>query len=241
MKKLVVMVSVYNAGDWLENRLENLLASNCRRDMEIWVVNANSPDPRDHAIPKKFPVQYRKLNDRIGVYAAWNFIIKNSNSQYITNANADDLIAPDGYSRLMAILDRRPRVGFAYPSWYVTDTPNLNWSQVTSDPNLAEAGQGGRPGQYGGDLGEAGVGHFPLWRRKLHNKFGFFDERFRALGDADWWARCHFLGKVGFEWDQDYLACYYWRQGQNLWHQMINEDEWRLYHSRCDDYKQGIT
>lgn len=243
MRKLTVMVSVYAAGDWLENRLDNLCHSGSRKDMDIWVLNANSPDPRDDEIPQKFTgpgFHYDKLPERIGVYAAWNWIIRNSNSQYLTNANADDLVAPACYQKLMGALDRHPKSSFAYPSWYVTDHPNLRWHQVTGRDGLTEAGPGGQPGQYAGDLGVAGVGHFPLWRRELHSKYGQFDERFRALGDADWWARCYYLGGAKFEWVSEYLACYLWRQGQNLWHQCINQDEWDLYHRRAGEYKLGV-
>lgn len=242
MKKLVVMVSVYEAGDWLENRLDNLLHNVSRAETDIWVLNANSPDPRDDEIPRKFTgpgVHYCKLPDRVGVYAAWNWIINNSSSQYLTNANADDLVAPTCYQKLMAALDGEPGNGFAYPNWYVTDRPNLRWAEVTGRGGLAEAGGGGKPGQYTGDLGASGVGHFPLWRRELHDRHGPFDERFRALGDAEWWARCFHLGRVGFDWVPEYLACYLWRHGQNLWHRCINQDEWDLYHRQVEQYKRG--
>lgn len=236
MKKLAVLVSIYNAGDWIENRLDNLCRTATVNDQEIWVVNANSPDPRDDAIPRKFPVQYVKLSERIGVYAAWNYIIKNSESHYLTNANADDLIAPNGYERLMHVLDTMQDIAFTYPSWYTTGTPNLKWDQVVSS-GLAAAD--GTPGTYVGDLGVAGVGHFPMWRRSLHAKYGLFDERFRALGDADWWARCFYIGHCQFRWLNNFLACYLWRDGENLWHQTVNEPEWELYHRKVGRYKEG--
>ena len=52
--KITVMVSIYKSGDWLENRINNLLSSTMVDDIEICCVNANSPDKRDHKIPKKF-------------------------------------------------------------------------------------------------------------------------------------------------------------------------------------------
>jgi len=236
MKKLTVMVSLYAGGDWIENRLDNLCKTITANDQEIWVVNANSPDIRDHDIPQKFPVQYIKLADRIGVYAAWNYIIKNSNSHYITNANADDLIAPNGYEKLINILDSKLDVDFTYPSWYTTGTPNLKWDQVVSS-GLASAD--GLPGAYAGNLDIAGVGHFPMWRRSLHSKHGFFDERFNALGDADWWARCFYIGRCQFRWLNNFLACYLWRSGDNLWHRAVNEPEWDLYHRKISRYREG--
>jgi glycosyltransferase involved in cell wall biosynthesis len=171
--------------------------------MEIWCINANSPDERDNIIPQKFPVTYIKLPERVGVYAAWNHIIRNSNSEYITNANADDLIAPDGYERLMYVLDRSKQDSFVYPSWYTTSTPNLKWDQIVSSKL---ASPDGTPGSYKGDLGTSGVGHFPMWRRSLHSRLGLFDENFKALGDADWWARCFHIGNCNFKWLNNFLS-----------------------------------
>lgn len=240
MKKLTVMVSLYNSGLWIENRLNNLFNSTAINEMEIWCVNANSPDPLDDIIPAKYDVQYLKLPERVGVYAAWNHIIQASNSYYITNANTDDLIAPNGYERLMSVLDNNHGFGFAYPSWYTSDIDNLQWPQV---PKKADH-TGGDPGNYSGDLGLGGVGHFPLYRRNLHNQYGLFDERFKALGDADFWSRCYHYGKTKFIWVKEHLACYLWRGARNegdrnLWHKEINQNEWDLYHSKAESYKQG--
>ncbi len=229
------MVSIYNAGEFIENRLDNLRKSTIAKDTEIWVVNANSPDPRDHAIPQKFDVNYVKLPERVGVYAAWNHIIKNSKSQYLTNANADDLIAPNGYEKLTRNLDQVQSCGFSYPSWFTTATPNLNWDDVRK--GKAACDKSGKPGQYKGNLDDGGVGHFPIWRRSLHDKLGLFDEGFKALGDADWWARCWWVGKIDFRWHKEYLACYLFRNGENLWHREVNENEWQRYHQKVANYR----
>ncbi len=238
MKKLVVMVSVYNAGEFIENRLDNLRKSTMAEDTEVWVVNADSPDPRDHVIPSKLQsdnLKYIKLSERVGVYAAWNYIIRHSKSAYLTNANADDLIAPNGYEKMIRTLELVPNSAFAYPSWYTTSTPNLTWEEVKKGKAVAD--KQGKPGTYKGDLEAGGVGHFPLWKRELHSKLGYFDEEFKALGDADWWARCWWVGKADFRWHKEHLACYLWRNGDNLWHREVNEAEWHRYHQKVESYK----
>ncbi len=236
MKKLVVMVSVYQAGEFIQNRLDNLRQSSMWDDMEVWVVNADSPDPRDHDIPSQYPgVRYERLPARIGVYAAWNWIVRNTQSLYLTNANADDLIAPKAYEKMSLTLDLIANSGFTYPSWYATATPNLSWDQVRRGEGGID--REGQPGIYRGDLDRATVGHFPMWRRSLHDEFGLFDERFLALGDADWWARCFWKGGVDFRWNKEYLACYLFRNGQNLWHTAVNGSEWHLYHQKVGQYQ----
>jgi hypothetical protein len=228
MKKLTVMVSIYESGQFIENRLENLMQCDCLNDIEIWCVNANSPDEKDDTIPQKFPVNYIKLDRRISVYETWNYIIEKSQGQFITNGNTDDIVAPNCYSRLMAHLDIHD---FAYCSWYSTHIPNQQWNSMTYiDP-------GGRPGYFNGDINAGGVGHFPVWRRSLHEKLGGFDTDFQALADAEWWARCFYVGKAKFIWVNELLGCYLWRDGQNLWHRMVTPQEWELFHQKVMGYK----
>lgn len=228
------MVSLYNSGDWIRNRLDNLMQTTTLSQSEIWCVNANSPDQRDNDIPQEYPVKYVKLPERIGVYAAWNHIIKSSSSQYITNANTDDLVAPNCYERLMSELDNNIEYDFAYPSWYTTDVPNQHWRQLVSIDHA------GLPGNFAGDIDKAGVGHFPLWRRSIHNKIGFFDESFKAAGDAEWWMRAYYKANSRFCWVNEFLACYLWRNGENLWQREITSEEWEKFHTKVEEYKQSV-
>jgi len=230
--KLVIMVSLYNSGEWIKNRLDNLMQITVLPQSEIWCVNANSPDPRDHDIPQQYPVKYVKLEERISVYAAWNYIIQQSSGQYITNANTDDLVAPTCYARLMAELDSDSAYDFAYPSWYTTDVPNQNWHQLTNVDAV-----GGLPGNFSGDIDRAGVGHFPLWRRSVHDKIGLFDESFKAAGDAEWWMRSYYQANSRFLWINELLACYLWRNGQNLWQREITSEEWQKFHTKVQEYR----
>tara|TARA_R110002051_G_scaffold321212_2_gene408300 strand:+ start:3920 stop:4696 length:777 start_codon:yes stop_codon:yes gene_type:complete len=231
--KITVMVSIYESGDWLENRINNLLSSTMVDDIEICCVNANSPDERDHKISKKFgnKIKYERLDQRISVYATWNHIIKNSDSEYIVSANTDDLTAPTYHKRLSTLLDKHSDIDFAYPSWLVTSVENQKWPPKKSTRD-------GLPGCYNGDITTAGVGHFPMWRRSLHDKLGHFDEEFKALSDAEWWARCYYLADSKFQWVSEFNSCYLWRDGQNLWSKEITKAEWKLYFDKVRRHKK---
>lgn len=238
-KSTSAIVSVYNSSQWLENRLNNLLESDLGNDLQIICVNANSPDPKDHEILENYSkherIKYIKLNERITVYAAWNLAIKESLSKYVTNANSDDIVAPNCYSKLVNALESCGKeYSFAYCSWYATDVPNQQWGNKHSiDPN--------NPGYYAGKIENGTVGHFPLWRRCLHTKYGYFDESLKALGDAEWWARCFYIGKQKFCWVSEYLGIYLWRHGENLWNKEITAEEWGKYHGLIQAYQRGRT
>jgi hypothetical protein len=237
--KVTAMVSIYNSGEWIENRINNLLNSTIIDDMEIFCINANSPDERDDKIPKQYgsKIKYIKLDKRVNVYAAWNIIIKEANGVYLTNANTDDIVAPDCYEKLSSILDgclkeQHNTRKFVYPSWATTATANQTWP-----PTIGVDPLGGFPGKYCGNVETAGVGHFPMWCACLHDELGLFDEDFNAMGDADWWARCYHVGGVRFHWANEILCCYLWRNGDNLWHRAINSAEWHLYHKKLSEYE----
>jgi len=232
MKKLTAMVSIYNSSQWLKARLENLTTTTLGNDLEIWCVNADSPDPLDHQIPQEFNVKYVKLNKRNTVYEAWNYILENSNSEYVTNANTDDLVAPNCYEKLINRIET-DKSDFAYCNWYVTGSP-----QPRYDIKLPGLDKSGRPGMYRGDLEKAGVGHFPLWKKSLHQNLGAFDPQFQALADADWWARCFYVGNAKFSWIDEFIAIYQWRNGENLWNQKITAEEWQIYHNKLAKYKE---
>lgn len=241
MHKLTVMVSIYNSSAWLQNRIENLLDTTAYKNnqMQIFLVNATSPDPLDHEIASRYGGRHNCKYETIPwcpVYQAWNYIIENSDSTYLANANTDDIVSPHCYERLMSILDSRD-AGYAYPSWYTTSTPNLQWANV---PGSKLVSSDGRPGHYNGNLEIGGIGHFPLYRRELHAKYGLYDEQFPALGDADFWARCYHVGKTKFIWHDEPLGCYLWRSGENLWHKQISTQEWNKYHHKVNQYKNGI-
>jgi GT2 family glycosyltransferase len=234
MPKLVVMVSLYNSGEWIDNRLQNLLSSSANKDMEVWCLNADSPDERDRSIPQQYPVKYIELDHRNTVYEAWNHIIKNTDSEFITNANTDDIVHPYAYEKLIKALEEAgPKFGFSYPSWFSTSVPNQKWERLSSHDYA------GIPGQYNGDLTTSGVGHFPLWRRSLHDTVGLFNTEYRALADADMWAKCYYVAKTKFLWVNEYLGCYLWRNGENLWNREISRTEWERYHECLKNYRAG--
>lgn len=229
--KLVIMVSIYNSGEWLKNRLDNLMDTTTITDSQVWCLNANSPDPRDDDIPRQYPVKYLKLNNRITVYEAWNYIISTSKSKYITNANTDDIVAPTAYEELMHELDSDDQIGIACCPWYTTHKPNLSWCHVD--------GRKYHPSPYRGDITKTTLGHFPLWRRDIHDKVGLFDVQFKSLADADLWARIYHKTDYKFAIVDKPLGCYYYRDGENYWHKNISSQQWDAYFKKVEEYKNA--
>jgi glycosyltransferase involved in cell wall biosynthesis len=232
MKKVAILVSQYNSGQWIEQKIHNLLESTIADDLEIICINADSPDPLDDEVPKRYKqIKYIKCPTRIGIYEAWNLGIKESTSPYIANANTDDLVAPHCYGSLADVLDRRPVVDVSYCSWYTVGPETRSWKQTTG--KAAD----GHPGVYVGNFDTGQVGHFPMWRRTLHDKIGMFTDKLPSLGDAEFWARAYYKGNSVFNWIRDPLGAYQWRDGENAWHSYMTDDQWPILNELIAKHK----
>jgi len=180
-QRLVALVSVYDSERFLHNRIDNLL-NQTLEGLEICVYDAASPG-REGDVVRSFlgdprlgrhALTYYRSGRRDGLYAAWNWIIRHSRSEYLATANADDVIHPDYFRRAAELLEAGHDL--VYCDWYVTDRENQSW-----------------PPDHYSDVVRTPVGttcgHFPVWRRSLHERYGPFDERFQVLGDSEWWKR----------------------------------------------------
>lgn len=229
--KVVAMISLYKSGKWLRQRFDNLMQTKTwrRGDLLIYATNAESPDEADHSISLEYTVHRNFKYDRIAdcsVYQTWAHIIRATNTEYITNANADDLIAPNAYDIMIEACEKS-NAHLAYCGWHTIGEEVKHWGQITGPGNPLSGFDPSR------DL--MSCGHFPLWSRKLHEKIGNFDGSFRAAGDADFWMRAWVNNIRDFVPVNMPLGGYRWRDGDNLWHRTaedIRTREWATIHSR---------
>ncbi len=229
------MVSIYNSGKWIENRLDNIFKSTIKDYLNVVCVNANSPDPLDDSVPQKYPCQYIKLNEDLSLYDTWNMIVQENDTPYITNANTDDIVAPQAYEKLLKIIESDSNICCVYPSWHTTHIDNLRWPDTSNSEKCDQ--NGGQPGNFTGDIALAGPGHFPMWRRELHDKIGYFNPEYTALADANFWVRAYYQTNMQFYWHREPLGCYLWRAGQNLWHRKISTEQWQKFNTEMAQLK----
>lgn len=229
------MVSIYDSGKWIENRLDNIFQSTIKDHLDVVCINANSPDPLDNEIPLRYPCRYVKLDSDLSLYDTWNMIIRFTTSPYITNANTDDIVAPQAYEKLLKVLESDEKIACVYPSWHTTHLDNLKWSDTANKDKCHQ--NGGQPGEFRGDVGTASPGHFPMWRRDLHDQIGLFNPKYTALADANFWVRAYFKTNKLFRWHREPLGCYLWRDGQNLWSRKISSEQWQMFHNETNELK----
>ncbi len=184
-----VITSVYDDTEFIEGFLEDIEKQTIFPEVEFIIINANSPgneEPYILSFAKKNPnVNYIKLTEDPGLYAVWNIGIKMAKGRYITNANLDDRMAYFALETMKQTLDENPNVGLVYSDALVTHRPNETFEKNTMEfvyhaPDFSWDRK---------TLRHCLPGHHPMWKKSLHEKFGYFDESYFIQGDFEMWLR----------------------------------------------------
>jgi len=201
------IVSTYNSERFLRGCLEDLENQTIADKLEIIVVNSGS-EQNEEQIVKEFQrrydnIVYIKTDRRESVYAAWNRGIKVARGKFITNANTDDRHRKDALEIMAKTLQANPDIALVYADQIRTDTPNDTFENHHGTELLK------RP-PYSRDrlLFGCCVGSQPMWRKSLHEQFGYFDESLTCAGDWDFWLRIS--QKYDFKHIPEYLGLYYY-------------------------------
>jgi GT2 family glycosyltransferase len=182
------IVSTYASERFIEGRLRDLLEQTIGDRLEIVVIDSGSPE-NERAVVESYAARhpnivYVRTDQRETVYQAWNRGIRMARGRYITNANTDDRLRPEAIAILAGILEADRECAVAYGDFYITGYENQTFgrhirtgysTKPDFDPSLMLSG--------------CHMGPQPMWRRSLHDEFGYFDERLNAAGDYEFWCR----------------------------------------------------
>lgn len=188
LPKISIITSLFNAERYISSFLENITKQTIFKECELILINANSPENEYEVIKKyldKFDnIKYFKLEEDPGIYECWNIGIKNSSGDFICNSNVDDLRLLNNLEILRKHLHYNNDIDLVYGDCIkVNEVPQLNKNykleryehsiNTFSKENMIKC----LPGPL------------PLWRKNLHNKFGYFDSNLKFAGDWEMWNR----------------------------------------------------
>ncbi len=102
--RISYLVSTYDSGQFLNGRLQNLLRDQTIKDIEVIIVNPNSPGidgvvSRDWA-KKDSRIHYIELPFREKYGSSWIRAWEIAQGEFVCNANADDRIHPEFTQRV---------------------------------------------------------------------------------------------------------------------------------------------
>jgi glycosyltransferase involved in cell wall biosynthesis len=174
---------------FIESYLENVLEQNAFKDIEFVFLDCDSPENEKKFIlplTKQYEnIKYYKLDKDPGLYAAWNHAVKLCSSDIIGNWNIDDRKNREGLKILLHQFDKDPELDVAYGLTYVSHIANEKYLDNAYNeiyPCL--------PHSFENLLRNNSPHCMPLWKKSLHDRFGYFDTNYLTAADGDFWLRC---------------------------------------------------
>lgn len=206
---LAIITSLYKGGKYIGPFLKNITEQTIFSQCILTIVDANSPDNEFELIDKyiqRFPnIRYIKLEERLGIYDTWNIAIRESDSDFITNANLGDFHRNDALEVKINALISSPQIDIVYTDVFYSFMENLSFD-VIANANL-KTNFTSEASKY--NLLKYNFLHnAPMWRRSLHQKIGYFDTQYKSTGDWEFWLRAAFDNHSFMKID-DIVTAYY--------------------------------
>jgi hypothetical protein len=218
-----VIVSTYASELFIQECLEDLVGQTIFGEMEIIIVDANSPED-ERSIVESFQkthsnIKYIRTSTRIGVYAAWNIAIKQAKGEFITPMSTNDRLRKDAYEILLRGLEgTSDDVMLVYGDSKLTPNPHETFYKHTNGGAFVWP-------EYSFEdlLVNNRVGPHPMWRKKVHEKIGYFDETYLAIGDQEFWLR---IGeKFNLKHIEEFTGLFWWTEDSLSGNQEVSDFE----------------
>ena len=186
------IVSAYNCERFIRGCLEDLEDQTIFNKIEIIVVMTGS-EQNEKAIIYEFQRKFNNIilietEKRTTLYKAWNIGIAHASGKYLTNANSDDRHSKDAYAKMSKFLDDNEHIDLVYADSIITETENETFEKCTPTGFMDHIDFMDRV--------TFSIGPHPMWRTRLHEVFGLFDECLEVAGDYEFWMRI--AGKCKF-------------------------------------------
>jgi glycosyltransferase involved in cell wall biosynthesis len=238
------ITSVYKGQDFIEGFMEDITKQTIFKEKcELVLINCNSPENEDEVINRyleRYPdnIKYIKLDHDPGIYAAWNLAIKESTGEFITNANLDDRKSPEFAEKLAKLLVLNPEVDCVYTDNLLTQTANETFEANSSNGQVYPAEEFSIEAMLRGNPPHC----MPMWRKTLHEKNGFFDEKYKSAADWEFWLRCSFDGSKYLKYTSQPLGLYYFNPNglstnpeNDIWKRKEEKEIFKKYMSLYKD------
>lgn len=183
-----VIVSLYNAAEKLPLFLQALqqqtLIQACAA--EVILIDSGSPADEYSAFKQSMmslniPIVYARCAQRETIQSAWNRGIALSRSPYLAFLGVDETILPECLEILAGELDADPTLDWVQGNSIVT---NVDKNGLWVNDIMIYDREG-----YKQDLVYLETCYLSwvgaLYRRSIHDRFGFYDTSFRAAGDTE--------------------------------------------------------
>lgn len=186
--RVSIIVSLFNAAPKLRLFLTALAQQTLVRQdgTEIILVDSGS-NTDEYRIIKEFladhplNIVYARSSARETIQAAWNRGIQLARAPYLVFLGVDETVYPEALEVLASELDRNPSVDWVMANSLVTDVDEQGIFKKDVMPYDRTGAT--KDHVYLETCYISWVGG--MYRRSIHERFGYYDESFRAAGDSE--------------------------------------------------------
>ena len=200
--------SFYKGEKFMDGYIKNMLEQSIFNDVEFIFVNCDSPENEEqHILPlldKYKNIKYIKLDKDPGLYAAWNIAIKSSTTDIITNWNVDDRKPNNGIEILYREISQNNVIDMVYGIVLTSKILNETFDQNSKEEKFLVD----HP-SLEGFLFHNSPHCMPMWRKRIHDKYGYFSEHYECVSDAELWLKL-IIDDGNIKFIEDLVGLYYW-------------------------------
>jgi len=174
------ITSCFKGEKYLESFLKNVSKQTILNEIEIVLVH-NKPTEKEIKLIEDFQSEYPDVINHIIINSvepvgrSWNTCIKEAKGEYVTIWNVDDLRTPNSLEMQTKVLDGNPDIALTYGDFIIVDKIGKNTGKLV---NLSE---------FKREKFIKGMhcGPFPMWRKEINEKIGYFDKQLVQGADFD--------------------------------------------------------
>lgn len=188
--KISIIISLYNASDklkfFLDAMINQKLINDDKASTEFIFVDSNTPS-NEYDVYKNFLEQkylnsiYIKTEKRETIQSAWNSGISISRGIYLVFLGVDEILYPDALDILSSYLDENDDCDWVMSNSLVTEVDKFGL--LINDSFVYKRGNSYKEKTYLDTCNVSWVGG--MYRKSIHERFGYYDESFSAAGDTE--------------------------------------------------------
>lgn len=190
--RLGAIISLYKSDKFIESLAENLLSQESLDLVDVRFLLVQ-PSCFERTVVEKLNRSLPNSSTTISeepksIYRAWNEMIEGLATPYITNVNADDLRHPQSFKDQIQYMDWDTSIAAAYSDYFEVTTHFPTWDEAEKNGRHIPTGEATVESLV--LRGKNPLHAAPVWRRRLHEEFGLFNENLTSAGDVEFWIRC---------------------------------------------------
>lgn len=187
MRKLGIFCSFYNAADFLDGYLWDMMNQSIFKDVSFYFLDCASNDDSYKKIEPYLSydnVKLKILDRDPSLYGGWNHCVDWIEEDIIGNWNADDRKNRKSLEILLKTIEKNPDVDLVYGKTIISRKKNEKFSEIKNWETYPCL-----PHSFENLLRNNSPHCMPIWRKQIHERSGYFDESLKTAADTDMWLR----------------------------------------------------